>query len=84
MFHRVQYEAALTIDAVTLIGQTMERMARVGHNDFKHAGPRGRFSSNGSYGVDCEADPPNPWKLGKTVVEAMKNVSLMYAMKRMT
>ena len=83
-FYLFQCEAALTIDAVSLIGLTMERMASKGHTDFKDAVPRGRFFSNGSYGVDCEHDPPKPWKLGKTVIEAMKNVSLVHAMKGIT
>ncbi|KAK2192982.1 hypothetical protein NP493_19g11001 [Ridgeia piscesae] len=70
---KISYEAALAVDAVTLIGRTLSKFMRNDPNDFTNAMRGERMFSNGSYGVDCDSDPPIPWKHGRDVANIMKD-----------
>jgi hypothetical protein len=72
----VQYEAALTVDAVTVIGKAVEKLMTSQPVILKHALRNRKPYSNGSEGIDCDSEIVVPWRHGHELINAMKAVSM--------
>jgi hypothetical protein len=69
-----QLDAALTMDAVTVITEGLNSMLQVDQEVFRNTFRRGLVYNNGSRGVNCRKDPPIPWKHGPALIRAFKQV----------
>jgi hypothetical protein len=76
----MQYEAALAVDAVTLIARGLTRMIVTNKDVFKHTLRNGKLYNNGTdkEGIDCDAEPVVPWVHGYDIMNAMREVSVKF------
>jgi len=77
----LQTEAALAVDALSVLYRGVERLHAVSPSVFKHTLRNGKFYNNGSEGIDCDAEPVAVWRHGYELMKAMREVCLPYAYK---
>ena len=71
-----QYEAALTVDAVSVMMATLTKIQERKPELFRATFKRGRLVNNGTAGLQCKAEPAVPWKIGADVMKIMKSVRI--------
>lgn len=71
-----QYEAALAVDAVTVIGKAVDKLMTSQPGILKHALRNRKPFGNGSDGIDCDSETVVPWRHGHELINAMKGVSM--------
>ena len=69
-----QLDAALTMDAATVIVEGLNAMLKEDSEVFRNTFRRGQVYNNGSRGVQCKGDPPVPWKHGSALMKSFKQV----------
>lgn len=67
LYVRVQVEAALTIDALTLVEKTMTKILNRDSRFFNDVIRQG-------IEMDCDSEPVTPWRHGDTIIKTMKEV----------
>ena len=73
----LQLEAALTMDAVSVIVQGLNAMLQIDPDTFRNTFRRGQVYNNGTRGIQCKGnDPPIPWKHGPAIMKAFRKVSI--------
>ncbi len=69
-----QHSAALAADAVTVMGRALKQLL-INPDVFKDTLRMGDVYNNGTLGIDCDADPLQPWVHGKEIIDSLKRVS---------
>jgi len=70
-----QTEAALAVDALSVLYRGVARLHANNPSAFKHTLRNGKFYNNGSEGIDCDAEPVSVWRHGYELMKAMREVS---------
>ncbi|WAR00270.1 GRIA2-like protein [Mya arenaria] len=71
----IHIDAALAVDAITVIQKTLSQLIENSSNVFKHTFRRGMvYNYNQSRGVPCDADPPIPWMHGAALMDGIRNL----------
>ena len=71
-----QYEAALAVDAVTLITRTLRQLQEMKPTMFASTLRHGTFYNNGTEGISCDSEPVIPWTFGREIHDTMKKVNI--------
>ena len=72
----LQYEAALAVDAVSLVSRALSKMMQRNPDVFRNTLKNGKVYNNGTTeGIDCDAEPVVPWKHGYDIMKTMREVS---------
>ena len=71
----LQYEAALAVDSVRLMGKAMQLLQTQVPDIFENTIHHGKFWNNGSEGINCDSEPVAPWQYGGEIMRMLKNVS---------
>lgn len=71
-----QLEAALTMDAVSVIVRGLNNMLQIDPDVFRNTFRRGQVYNNGTRGINCKSDPPIPWKHGPGIMKSFRRVCL--------
>ena len=71
----LQYEAALAVDSVRLMGKAMQLLQTQVPDIFENTIHYGKFWNNGSEGINCDSEPVAPWQYGGEIMRMLKNVS---------
>ena len=68
------------IDSVSLLMNALREMVKGDPTILRNALRGDRvLNSNGSYGIDCQADPVTPWYLGVHLRQHLKQVPLIWS-----
>ncbi|XP_064638680.1 glutamate receptor-like isoform X2 [Lineus longissimus] len=70
----ISYEAALTYDAVHVIGGALDDMRNENREVFRYTFRHKQVYNNDSRGIQCSSDPVVPWKHGDGITNAMQRV----------
>ncbi|XP_064636089.1 glutamate receptor-like isoform X2 [Lineus longissimus] len=70
----ISYEAALTYDAVHVIGGALDDMRGENREVFRYTFRHKQVYNNGSRGIQCSSDPVVPWKHGEGITNALQRV----------
>ena len=71
--HQLQLEAALTIDAVTSVVDSLSSLLKADLDAVREAIRRGKVWNNGTIGIQCKKDSA-VWKLGASIMKHLKQV----------
>ena len=77
LYLHYQYEAALAVDAVTVIGKALSKMITRDPDIFKLTFRNGKIYNNNTEGIDCDAEPVIPWKHGYDIMKTMREVNIV-------
>jgi len=71
----LQTEAALAVDALSVLYRGLARLYATNPTAFKHTLRDGKFYNNGSEGIDCDAEPVAVWRHGYELMKATREVT---------
>lgn len=64
----------MVVDAVDVISRALQRMINEKPTVFMQTLRDAKVYSNGSQGIDCDAEPLQTWQHGHDIMEAMRQV----------